>query len=70
MKLCINCKHFYVPTHHTPQSALCARAIHTDVNPVTGEVTYPHKFCSAQRILGCGEEAIHFEPKQEEQSHE
>ena len=63
MKLCIDCKHFTVPTNHTPESGLC-KALEGHRSLVTGIMLYPHTFASAHRISGCGEEAKLFKPKE------
>ena len=63
MKLCINCQHFYVPEHHTPESALC-RALEPRISLITGQPLHQNQFCSAARITGCGEDAVLFIPKE------
>ena len=63
MKLCIDCKHFTVPTNHSPETGLC-KALEGARSVVTGVMVYPHTFASAHRIHGCNPEAKFFEPKE------
>lgn len=64
MKYCKDCLHFYIPPNHTPESALCTLK-KGSTSLVTGEVVYPHMFCSAMRVEPCGKDAKFYEPKEE-----
>ena len=64
MKLCIDCKHFYVPEDSKPEYALC-RALEGPISLVTGQPKgQTHPYCEVARITPCGEHASMFQTKE------
>jgi len=68
MKLCINCTHFRVNPHATPDRkdlGLCA-VFPSPQNPVDGSYNngHPWGFCSTHRISGCNQSGKFFEEKE------